>query len=204
MTIPSVFKPWRMYVRQIHWITAAFSVTCLCLYALTGFFLNNEGLLAPAPVTTRVERPLSSALAGELDGLTDGSALPARAANDISHLFGLDMRGAKIRVAGEKVTINLPDPGKRTTVSVDQAKSLIVLDRSDRGAMAFLTDLHKGKNVRPAWHYFIDVFAISVLIFSISGFVLLVIQARMRKMTWPLVASGVVLPIAFLILILHL
>ncbi|MDV6331191.1 PepSY-associated TM helix domain-containing protein [Asticcacaulis sp. 201] len=204
MASPSALKPWRMYVRQIHWITAAFSVTCLCLYALTGFFLNNEGLLATAPVTTRVERPLSSALAAELGGVTDGAILSAQATDDIGHLFGMDARGAKVRVSGAKVTINLPDPGKRTTISVDPAKSRLVLDRSDRGAIAFLTDLHKGKNVRPAWRYFIDVFAISVLLFSISGFILLVIQARMRKMTWPLVALGVVVPIAFLILILHL
>ncbi len=204
MAVNPAPKPWRYYVRQIHWITAAFTVSCLCLYALSGLLLNNEDLFAPAPVTTRIERPLSAALTAQVGGLKDGASLPPATAAIVGRLFSADLRYATLHAGKDKMTINVPDPGKRTTIEADTKAGLITLVRTDRGPLAYFTDLHKGKNVPPLWHSFINVFAVSVLLFSISGFILLAIQTRARKMTWPVVGLGLGLPALFLIVILHL
>ena len=60
-------------------------------------------------------------------------------------------------------------------------------ETTDRGWVAYFNDLHKGRNTGIAWTIFIDVVAVAVLFFSLTGLVLLWIQARQRTSTWPLV-----------------
>jgi hypothetical protein len=50
---------------------------------------------------------------------------------------------------------------------------------------------------------FIDILAVAVLFFSITGLVLLWIQARQRTSTWPLVGSGVVIMVVLMIFFAH-
>jgi hypothetical protein len=53
------------------------------------------------------------------------------------------------------------------------------------------------------WIIFIDVIAAACLFFSLTGLVLLQIQARQRPSTWPLVLGGVGLVVAVMIFFVH-
>jgi hypothetical protein len=53
------------------------------------------------------------------------------------------------------------------------------------------------------WTLFIDVVAAAVLFFSITGLILLQIQARQRKSTWPLVVGGTVLVFVLTLFFVH-
>ena len=64
-------------------------------------------------------------------------------------------------------------------------------ESTDRGWIAYLNDLHKGRNAGPWWSWFIDLFAVAALVFSLSGLFLLQMHARHRPSTWPMVGLGV-------------
>lgn len=63
--------------------------------------------------------------------------------------------------------------------------------------------MHKGRNTGAAWRWFIDLLAIACVLFAVTGLWLLWLHARQRTSTWPLVASGLVLPVLLILLFMH-
>ena len=61
----------------------------------------------------------------------------------------------------------------------------------------------KGRNTGAAWRWFIDVFAVACLVFTVSGLFLLQMHARQRRSTWPWVALGLLLPALIALLFVH-
>jgi uncharacterized protein len=186
----------RLFVRQLHWISAALSLFGLCFYAFTGFALNNEELFEPTHDITRTLKPIPAALVTNPIS-EQNKALSSNTRSELSSLLGVDMTDAKVRVDQGKVSLSIPSPGVKTIVKIDQAGGMLTLEQDKRGFFSALTDLHKGKNVRPIWGFVIDAIAISVLVFALSGLYLLVQQARQRGITWPLIAGGTFIPIFF-------
>ena len=70
----------------------------------------------------------------------------------------------------------------------------------DRGWIAYLNDLHKGRHAGVVWTWFIDLFAIACLVFCVTGLILLKLHAAHRAMTWPMVTLGLVVPVVLLAL----
>jgi hypothetical protein len=76
-------------------------------------------------------------------------------------------------------------------------------ERTDRGVVSYLNDLHKGRNAGPLWGWFIDVFAVACVLFASTGLLLLKMHSGRRPGTWPYVALGVVVPVVVIILFVH-
>ena len=55
----------------------------------------------------------------------------------------------------------------------------------------------------PAWGWFLDVFAVACLVFCITGLFLLHLHARQRRMTWPLVGLGLLIPLLIALILIH-
>jgi hypothetical protein len=88
-------------------------------------------------------------------------------------------------------------------VSIERATGAAKYESTDRGWLAYFNDLHKGRNTGVVWWIFIDVVAAACLFFSITGLILLQIQARQRKSTWPMVGGGVAIMLAIMIFFAH-
>ena len=54
-----------------------------------------------------------------------------------------------------------------------------------------------------AWSWFIDIFAASALLFSITGLFILKMHAANRPFTWPMVAMGLLVPMLLALLFIH-
>jgi hypothetical protein len=115
----------------------------------------------------------------------------------------VDTRNASVEWSEEELYVSAPGPGRDAWVSVDRATGAAKFERTDRGWLAYFNDLHKGRNTGIVWWVFIDVVAAACLFFSITGLVLLQIQARQRRSTWPLVAGGIGLVVALMIFFAH-
>ena len=61
---------------------------------------------------------------------------------------------------------------------------------TDRGWIAYLNDLHKGRHTGAAWSWFLDVFAVAAIVFCVSGLLLLQLHSKRRPATWPVVGLG--------------
>ena len=103
----------------------------------------------------------------------------------------------------EEAYVSMPSPGADAWLSIDRETGAVEFERTARGAVSYLNDLHKGRNAGPAWGWFIDVFAIATLVFCITGLFLLYLHARQRRMTWPLVGLGLLVPLLIALLLIH-
>ena len=69
--------------------------------------------------------------------------------------------------------------------------------------MAYLNDLHKGRNTGTVWFWFIDFMAASCIVFTLTGLALLWMHGRTRPFTWPLTGLSLLAPVLIALLFVH-
>ena len=188
----------------LHWISAAVCFAALALFTITGITLNHAGSIGAKPeVTThaaQVPEPLRAALASHAKG---DQSLPPALGEWVEDEFDVSVDDATVEWSDEELYLSAPGAGSDAWVSIDRASGAAKSEITDRGWLAYFNDLHKGRNTGLAWRIFIDVVAAAVLFFSLTGLVLLQIQARQRPSTWPLVIGGTVFALVLMIFFVH-
>jgi uncharacterized protein len=186
-----------------HWISAAVCFAALILFTVTGITLNHASAISATPAVTAGDAQLPEDLRASIAGSGTPSAPPAEVIAWAEKSFDLSLEGSSAEWSDEELYLSAPGPGRDAWVSIDRASGAAKFEATDRGWIAYFNDLHKGRNTGIAWTVFIDIVAIAVLFFSITGLVLLWIQARQRTSTWPLVGGGVVLVVALMLFLAH-
>ncbi len=208
---PSARKPkskWRgWWLRQLHtwhWMSAAISLVGMLLFAATGITLNHAATIGAEPVVTDKAGTLPAPLLRTLlaPAATD-AALPALVAAAVEDAVGLDPAGKPAEWSDTDVYIALARPGGDAWVSIDRTTGAITSEVTSRGWIAYLNDLHKGRNSGAAWSWFLDIFAGACILFTLTGLLLLQLHARHRPTTWPIVAAGVVIPVILILIFIH-
>lgn len=176
----------------------------MLLFAITGITLNHAATISASPVVTQRSGELPSPLRAQLARPhADAAALPAAVATAVENAVGLDPAGRAGEWSDGEVYVALPRPGGDAWVSIDRGNGKITAEVTNRGWVSYLNDLHKGRNAGGAWFWFIDIFAIACILFTLTGLLLLQLHARHRPSTWPLVAAGLVIPALIAILLIH-
>ncbi len=196
---------WLRTLHQWHWISSAVCLVGMLLFTATGITLNHAARIEATPrVDNRsatLPAPLLAALA---DAPAQGNApLPPAIATWLQAELAVGAGRRPAEWTEEEAYLSMPSPGADAWLSIDRATGGIEFERTDRGVVSFLNDLHKGRNAGPAWGWFIDVFAIACLVFCITGLFLLHLHARQRRMTWPLVGLGLVVPLVLILIFIH-
>ena len=188
-----------------HWISAAVCFAALTLFTVTGITLNHASAISAEPVVTSGTAQLPTDLSAELRRveLAGEAAPPANIVEWAESAFKLSLSGATAEWSDEELYLSAPGPGRDAWVSIDRETGVVKFEATDRGWVAYFNDLHKGRNTGIAWTIFIDVVAVAVLFFSITGLVLLWIQAGQRTSTWPLLGGGIAIMVALMILFAH-
>jgi len=200
---------WLKTLHQWHWISSAVCLIGLLLFSLTGITLNHAGQIESRPqIDTRQDRlpaALREALAEQAAKLSDKSQapLPAELSQWLSQQLGVEAVGRDAEWSREELFVSMPRPGGDAWVRIDLDSGEAELERTDRGWIAYLNDLHKGRHAGTAWTWFIDIFAVACLVFSITGLFILKLHAANRPTTWPIVALGLVIPLLLAILFIH-
>jgi uncharacterized protein len=194
---------WRNQLRQWHWISSAICLAGLLLFAVTGFTLNHAGQIEAEPKTQRVEKTLSEAGIAALGTALDQQPVPAALAAEIKTLTGADIEKATAQVSDDDIYIDMTGPGVTETVTIGKGDGFVTYERTDRGVIAVLNDLHKGRNTGAAWSLFIDILAVACVVFSVTGLGLLWLYAKNRRITWPLVTAGLVIPFILFMVFVH-
>lgn len=196
---------WRGQLYSWHWISSAISLVGLLAFTLTGVTLNHAALIKAEP---RVDHRMLAAPPQVLSRLTaraDSKApLPPPVRLWLQQAFRIDAPAAAAEWSDEEVYLALPRPGGDAWVRFDRASGQVEYEKTTRGAVALLNDLHKGRNSGKAWSWFIDIFAGACVVFTVTGLVLLQFHARARPLTWPLVGLGLAAPVILVILFVHL
>lgn len=196
---------WWKQLHLWHWVSSAISLIGLLLFAATGITLNHAAEIEGSPNVVEGRATLPPALlpAIESDAIPEGKRpLPAPIAKWVEAETGLVARG-DAEWSADEVYLGLPRPGGDGWVAIDRESGEVTTERTDRGWIAWLNDLHKGRNAGTAWRWFIDIFAGACFVFALTGLALLWLHSKKRPSTWPLVAAGLVLPAILAIYFVH-
>ncbi|PIC01337.1 PepSY-associated TM helix domain-containing protein [Caulobacter sp. X] len=197
---------WLKQLHQWHWISAAVSLIGMLAFAITGITLNHAGQIEAQPKVVSRKATLPPDLMAVLaKGPEEGKRpLPVQLEPFLDKAVGADVAGREGEWSPEEVYVALARPGGDAWLSIDRETGAIEHEKTTRGVVSLLNDLHKGRNSGKAWSWFIDIFAAACVIFTVTGLILLQFHARARPMTWPLVGLGLAAPVILVILFVHL
>jgi len=196
---------WLKTLHQWHWISSALSLVGLLLFTVTGFTLNHASQIEAKPQVAKRAAQVPPALRSLVTATPadDKQPLPPALAAWVEQTLAIEVAGRAAEWSTEEIYLSLPRPGGDAWLRIDRAEGALDYERTDRGWISYLNDLHKGRHTGTAWSWFIDVFAASCLVFSVTGLFILKMHAAKRPSTWPVVAGGLVLPLLLAILFIH-
>ncbi|MEI9851317.1 MAG: PepSY-associated TM helix domain-containing protein [Sphingomonas sp.] len=196
---------WLKQLHTWHWMSSAISLIGLLLFAITGFTLNHAADIEGSPVTREAKAQLPAPLLPQVapdDAADARKPLPAEVAKWIEGNTKLKARGTA-EWSADEIYLALPRPGGDGWIAIDRASGAITSEETSRGWIAYLNDLHKGRNAGGVWKWFIDIFVGACVVFALTGTVLLQLHSKKRRSTWPLVALGLAIPAAIAIFFIH-
>lgn len=175
------------------------------LFAVTGITLNHAGAIEARASTESRSALLAPALLAELTShqAAGDAPLPATLSTWLRRELGVAAGTTDAEWSTEEIYLALPRPGGDAWLRVDLATGEIEYELTDRGWVAWANDLHKGRNTGPAWSWFIDLFAVACVVFSMSGLLILQVHAANRPAVWPTVGLGVLIPVLIALLFIH-
>ncbi|MHB1056825.1 MAG: PepSY-associated TM helix domain-containing protein [Rhodanobacter sp.] len=195
---------WMRQLHQWHWISSALCLIGLLLFALTGITLNHARQIEATPQVTHRTLALPPELRAAIDGDDARKAvLPPAVGAWLDGQLQAHVAGRTAEWSADEIYLSLPRPGGDGWLSIDRATGAVEYELTRRGAIAYLNDLHKGRNAGAAWSWFLDVFALACLVFAVTGLFLLKFHAARRTSTWPLVTLGLVLPVVLALIFIH-
>ena len=188
-----------------HWISAAICLVGMLMFAITGFTLNHAADIKAEPKVVERTAVVPPELLRKAQAAGEaGGALPAEVRDWARKaLKARAPATAQVEWSPDEAYVDLPGPGSDAALTIDFGNGEARYEQTTRGAVAYLNDLHKGRNTGAAWKLFIDVFVVGCVVFCVTGLVLLQLHSWQRRSTWPLVAAGLLIPLLLAVFLVH-
>lgn len=207
---------WLKKLHEWHWISSAICLIGMLLFAFTGITLNHAGQIESKPSVQSQQEQLPDNLLQELQRAQEqqknqhgqakadgGAALPAPVQTWIEAHMKVSTSHRAVEWSEDEAYVPMPRPGGDAWLRVDLKDGTVEYEKTDRGWISYINDLHKGRNTGGAWSLFIDVFAVGCLVFCITGLLILKMHSERRPLTWPMVGLGLLLPALLALLLIH-
>jgi len=176
--------------RTIHVYLSIALLLALVFFAITGITLNNATLMTGQPSTSSETLDTLPDLPRDADGRIIESEPLKRF---LRERFGVRLDRAVLSYEDEILVVDYQAPGRMVLVEIDQELGEAFVESTDFGLVAFLNDLHKGRNVDLLWDWLIDISGVLLVIFSLAGLVLLLPNKRRFRKVLRYSAVGLVL-----------
>ncbi|EDK28664.1 hypothetical protein VSWAT3_11862 [Vibrionales bacterium SWAT-3] len=98
-----------------------------------------------------------------------------------------------------EVSMDFKGPGYNASVFVDVTSEMVEVETTNYGVIALLNDLHKGRNSGEVWKWFIDITALLMIFFVLTGVCLLLPKKKTlnTSIKWTVFGSVISLVIYF-------
>ncbi|WP_229728272.1 PepSY-associated TM helix domain-containing protein [Marinicella pacifica] len=199
----AIKKQFRKQMHTWHWISSAISLICMMLFAITGITLNHPDWFESDPKEVYLEAQLPGSLLAPLARQQTGP-LPNVIEQWLDQQLNHELAMTKITPEWStyEIYFQQPIPGGDRWLSINLDDGLVTYSSTDRGWVAWLNDLHKGRNTHWLWILFLDIFSVAVLVFCLTGLLLLQIHSKNRPSTWYITAGGLLLPVLIILFFL--
>ena len=195
---------WLRTLHQWHWISSAVCLVGMLLFTITGITLNHAARIEAKPEVSNRTATLPTTVLTSLGDRQEGNApLPSPVAGWLEDELSIAIGAQQAEWSDVEVYLSMPGPGTDAWLSIDRETGAVEYERTNRGWISYFNDLHKGRNAGTAWSWFLDVFAVACLVFCITGLFLLYLHGRQRRMTWPMVGLGLLVPLLIALLFIH-
>ena len=195
---------WLRTLHQWHWISSAVCLIGMLLFSITGITLNHASKIEAKPqIDNRAVELPATLLAGLGDRMEGNAPLPSATADWLGEQLSVSIGKRQAEWSEEEIYLSMPSPGADAWLNIDRSSGAVEFESTDRGWVSYLNDLHKGRNAGAAWSWFLDIFALACLVFCITGLFLLQLHAKQRRMTWPYVGLGLIVPVLLALLFIH-
>ncbi|MGF1744382.1 PepSY-associated TM helix domain-containing protein [Vibrio minamisatsumaniensis] len=195
------------WARRLHVYISMALLFVVLFFSVTGITLNRPELFESSqPNIQRSTLTLPASLFTIEDGRlkVDDNAFEAflfEEANLSGVASGLDIYteiedGALL--VGE-VSMDFKGPGYNGSVFVDLTSETVEVETTNYGVIALLNDLHKGRNSGEVWKWFIDITALLMIFFVLTGVCLLLPKKKTlnTSIKWTVVGSVISLAVYF-------
>ncbi|MGL6259808.1 PepSY-associated TM helix domain-containing protein [Vibrio sp. WXL103] len=166
--------------RKIHIYSSIALLVSMFFFAVTGLTLNRPELYVAEPnikewvaeLPTDFTHTLSEDQQQFESSIVEWSKQQGKLKGIVSPVRTYTRFNGEELVEGE-VEFDFKGPGYDASVFIDLAENEVEFRVADYGTVAWLNDLHKGRNTGAAWHLFIDIASVVMLLFIVTGFILL-------------------------------
>ncbi|WP_394205837.1 PepSY-associated TM helix domain-containing protein [Shewanella waksmanii] len=174
--------------RIIHIYVSMALLLLMLFFAVTGITLNHPSWFnADTAESDYQELPLPDHLLPVQPLNTDWQQ---KAKYWLNSEFDLAIDTAEL--SEDEVAIVQSKPGRYQSLTIDAYEEMAFYEKREYGVVAILNDLHKGRHSGVVWQWVIDISAILMIIFSLTGAYLLLPQRKklMRSMGYMGVVSA--------------
>jgi uncharacterized protein len=176
---------------HVYLSTALFSL--LFFFCITGLFLNHLSWFDSNGKKDVVTINLTDNIAQQLRN-TKNLPLDQLETFVMQKTTLRDPRAIDIdRELGE-ITLDYPLPAGYAFVTVFLDDAVVEVEYQQGTLIALLNDLHKGRHTGSVWSWVIDISAVLIALFSVSGMVILLQMPRFRSGGLLLAACGALTP----------
>lgn len=164
----------------------------MILFSLTGLLLNHQLWVLGEVKNTQFVRQIPPRLIENWEMEAENIALPILVWMDQQH----DIRGVSIEYEWDDIDqlllINLDGPNGAHSIEISPEEGSATVFSRELPMLEMLNNLHRGKHVSPVWRLIIDASAVFMLLFSITGLWLTVINRNFRAGAITCVVAGLV------------
>ncbi|MGR5131149.1 PepSY-associated TM helix domain-containing protein [Vibrio alfacsensis] len=189
------------WARRLHIYVSMALLAVTLFFALTGITLNRPELFERSePIIQQYTLTIPSQILFE----REGNFQPNRSALLDFLAQETELRGTPSALDvytevenGELVlgefSLDFKGPGYNATVFVDMTTGVAEIEITHYGIVAQLNDLHKGRNSGDTWKWFIDITAVLMVFFVLTGVCLLLPKKKTFRTSMQWMSLGTVL-----------
>jgi len=197
----------QLWSRRLHVYVSMALLLVVLFFAITGITLNRPHLFVSSEpmVNTSVV-----AIPAQLMHSAEGAFVPSRDRllqflADHTQLSGTPSQLSVYTEIEEgellvgEIALDYKGPGYNAAVFIDMQVGEASIETTDYGVIAMLNDLHKGRNSGEVWRWFIDITAVLMVLFVLTGVCLLVPKKKTltTSLKWLALGSGVTVAIFY-------
>lgn len=161
-------------LRQWHWMSSALVLFTMMLYGISGFTLNHAQLFLGESKMEYRALELPEEIKTSLQEFDPSAHQPPRALLQwLGKTLDLHIERPRGRWNRGEYEMMVPRFYGSAGIKINPNRGTVSYGEASGNPIAFINDMHKGKKFGGLWQLYIDAFAIAVVIFAITGLLLL-------------------------------